>query len=264
MDKIDLEKNMKYIIGNLKMNLLTPAERERYFESFEKEIKNKKIVDAKIIICPPSIHIEAFAKRIATKTVSIGAQNVFWEERGSYTGEISALMAKNFGAQYLIVGHSERRNYFSENAAQMERKVSLALKCGLRVIYCVGETVVERNSGKMQKIIKQQLQEIFQKVPNSKIENMIVAYEPIWSVGSDKVPASDDVLAAKIVIKKQLVEMFGNGGMEKIPVVYGGSVSSRTVLQVCIEPEMDGVLVGRESLIPYEFLKISENINNAN
>jgi len=254
---------MKYIIGNLKMNLLTLAERERYFESFIKEIRDKKFANTKIVLCPPAIHIEEFGKKLAGKTVFIGAQNIFFLVCGSYTGGISVLMVKNFGGDFLIVGHSECRKYFSESIEQMKAKVSLAIKTGLSVVYCVGETSVDRAAGKTHKIIKQQLQEVLGEVPNSKLESMIIAYEPIWSVGSDEVPAGDDVLAAKIVIKKQLVEMFGNGALEKIKILYGGSVSTKTVVDVCLEPEMDGVLVGRESLIPYEFLKIGEQIENA-
>lgn len=255
---------MKYVIGNLKMNLLTPAERERYFESFAKEIKGKKFMDTKVVLCPPAIHMESFVGKLSSKTVQIGAQNVFWEERGSYTGEISASMVKNFGGDFLIVGHSERRKYFSESVEQMKAKASLAIKAGLSMVYCVGESAQERSSGKTHKIIKQQLEDVLGEVPNSKIENIIVAYEPIWAVGSDEIPSSDDVLGAKIIIKKQLVEMFGNGALERIKILYGGSVNSKTVKQICIDPEMDGVLVGRESLIPYEFLKISEIIDDKN
>ena len=146
----------------------------------------------------------------------------------------------------------------------MKAKASLAIKAGLSMVYCVGESAQERSSGKTHKIIKQQLEDVLGEVPNSKIENIIVAYEPIWAVGSDEIPSSDDVLGAKIIIKKQLVEMFGNGALERIKILYGGSVNSKTVKQICIDPEMDGVLVGRESLIPYEFLKISEIIDDKN
>jgi len=105
----------KLVVGNLKMNLLTITERERYFEFFKKKIRKKKITNSQIVLCPPSVHIESFVKKIKSKNVSVGAQNIFWEEKGSYTGEVSAPMVKNLGAEYVILGHSDQRRYFFEN-----------------------------------------------------------------------------------------------------------------------------------------------------
>lgn len=256
--------DMKYIIGNLKMNLLTPAERERYFETFVRELKGKNLSDVSVVLCPPALHLEKFVEKIGQEKVFIGAQNIFWEDRGSFTGEISSLMAKQFGAEYAIVGHSERRDIFGELNATANLKIQAALKNGLIPVYCIGETKKERQSNKTYEVIARQLKEGLAEIPLSKINKVIIAYEPVWAVGSDEVPSADEIMGTKILIKKTVGDMFGLADAEKVCVLYGGSVSSKTVGQVCIEPGMDGVLVGRESLIPMEFLKIAEIINDKN
>lgn len=255
---------MKYVIGNLKMNLLTPAERERYFETFIRELKGKNILDVSVVLCPPALHLEKFVEKIGSEKVSIGVQNIFWEDRGSFTGEISSLMVKQFGVEYAIVGHSERRDIFGESNATANLKIQAAIKSGLSVIYCVGETKNEKNKGNTFEIITKQLKEGLAEVPVSKINKVIIAYEPVWAVGSDEVPSSDEIMSCKILVKKTIGEMFGIADAEKVCVLYGGSVSSKTVGQICTEPGMDGVLIGRESLIPMEFLKIAEIINANN
>lgn len=246
------------------MNLLTPAERERYFETFIRELKGKNLSNVSVVLCPPALHLEKFAEKLMPEKISIGAQNIFWEDRGSFTGEISSLMAKQFGAEYVIVGHSERRDIFGESNATANLKIKAAIKSGLSVIYCIGETKTEKSKGSTFEIITKQLREGLAEIPVSKINKVIIAYEPVWAVGSDEIPSSDEIMSCKILVKKTIGEMFGISDAEKICVLYGGSVSSKTVSQVCTEPDMDGVLVGRESLIPMEFLKIAEIIDDKN
>jgi triosephosphate isomerase len=226
-------------------------------------LKQRKNLSVDIVLCPPAIHLEAFSKKIKNKDVNFGAQNIFWEERGSFTGEISAPMVKAMGASHVIVGHSERRKYFSETNEIANMKIKTALKSGLFPVYCVGETREERESGDIAKVLVSQLKEGLAEVPVTQISSVTIAYEPIWAVGSDNVPTSDEILEVKILLKKTLIEMYGVSAAEKVALLYGGSVKASIVDQVCNEPEMDGVLVGRESLIPQEFLKIAEAINNA-
>jgi triosephosphate isomerase (TIM) len=251
----------KLIVGNLKMNLLTVAERDRYFESFKKELKGKKLSQSAVVLCPPAVHVEAFAKKLKTNSVSIGAQNIFWEERGSYTGEISAAMVKNFGAEFIIAGHSERRRYFGETNAQINAKMKSALKSGLSVILCVGETKEEKAQGKTSDVIVQQIRECLADIPVTKMSKVVIAYEPVWAVGSDVVPASNEIMQAKILIKKTLMVLHSIDCAEKVLILYGGSVKAKTAQQVCVQPEMDGALIGRESLIPREFIEIAEIID---
>jgi triosephosphate isomerase (TIM) len=255
----------KLIVGNLKMNLLTLAERERYFESFKKGMKGKKFVNSHIVLCPPSLHVESFIKKMKQKNVAIGVQNIFWEDRGSYTGEISAPMTKHIGAEYVILGHSDQRRYFNENDEKINLKITAALKSGLKVVLCIGENGEQKKSGDGEKAISDQLQGCLGNISPAKIGNVMVCYEPVWAISSnnpDHLPSTNEIMTAKMLIRKFLVVKYGTRVAEKIKLIYGGSVARRNVEETCIEPEMDGVLVGRESLIPGEFLKIAEIIDN--
>jgi triosephosphate isomerase (TIM) len=254
-------KNMRLIIGNLKMNLLSVDDREKYFELFNKEITGKKINNTEIVLCPPFVHLESF-KKLASKKVRIGAQNMFWEGAGSYTGEISAIMLKNFGCEYVIIGHSERRRYFCENNEEINLKIAAALKANLKSVLCVGETKMERATHQMLGVITKQLKKALAGISRAKLENIAIAYEPVWAVGTDVTPTTHEIMEAKVLIRKILVEIFGKKYAEKVSILYGGSVNSRTVKKLCDDPGMDGALVGRESLLPHEFLKIAEIINS--
>lgn len=260
------------------MNLLSPLEREKYLEIFSSELKGKKLNNSEIILCPPFVHIEAFNKWKGKKIypvksseagspvakfdrVKIGGQDVFSENKGSFTGEISPPMLKGLGCDYVIVGHSERRRYFAEKNEEINLKLMLALKGGLLPILCVGETKIEKENHHTLSVISSQVKEGLFKIGRVKAEQIVIAYEPVWSVGTDEVPTANEIMEARVLIKKILVGMFGKKYAEKVRIVYGGSVNSKTVQQVCVDPGMDGVLIGRESLVPYEFLKIAEIIS---
>lgn len=245
------------------MNLLSIVERERYFALFKKEVKGKKFKNVEIVICPPFVYLESFVENIKSKSVALGAQDMFWEAKGSYTGEISPLMIKNLKAEYIIVGHSERRQYFGESNKTVNLKINSALKNGLMPIVCIGETKNEKDMELTMDVIISQLREGLEDIKRSQLEKIIFAYEPVWAVGSDVVPASNEIMGAKLLIKKILTEKYGAKYVEKTRILYGGSVKSSLVKQVCLEPGMDGVLVGRESLQPHEFVKIGEIINGS-
>ncbi len=251
----------KLIIGNLKMNILSPAQQEQYLNLFKKELTGKKINNCELILCPPAIHLPGFQKA-KIKKIILGAQNMFWEEKGSYTGEISPSMLKNFGCAYAILGHSERRRYFCERDEEVNLKVISALKNGLKPILCVGESKSEKENNQTLSVITRQVKSALEKVSRAKAENLVVAYEPIWSVGTDEIPKSNEVMEARVLIFKILTGLFGTKYAEKVKIIYGGSVSASTAKQTCLDPGMDGVLIGRESLVPYEFIKISGIIND--
>lgn len=238
------------------MNLLSPSEREQYLKTFSKELVGKKLANAEIVLCPPAIHLENFEK-VLRKKVSFGGQNCFWEEKGSYTGEISPLMLKNFGCEYVIIGHSERRKYFEENDQSINQKILASLKSGLSPIICVGETKEERRSGETMRVITRQVKEAFLGVTAGKLEKIVVAYEPIWSVGSDSIPTANETMEAKVLIQKILSQSFPKKYVEKMRIIYGGSVSMKTVKLACVDSGMEGALIGRESLVPREFIKIA-------
>jgi len=250
----------KLVVGNLKMNPVSAIEFDRYLDMLEKELKNKNFEKTEIVICPPAVYLQKLLGR-KFKNVKAGAQDVFWEYQGAYTGQISAGMMKSTGASYAIVGHSERRKYFGENEEIINLKLKAILKNGLNAVLCIGESEEERKKGQTSNVLKKQLKGSLEGISAGKVEYISVAYEPIWAVGTDKFPTADEVLEAKIIIKKALAEIFSAKSMEKIRLLYGGSVKAHCANQVCLDPAMDGVLVGRESLAPYEFVKIAKIID---
>jgi triosephosphate isomerase len=244
----------KIAIANIKMNLLSPAERERYLGSFEKEIGTKKFPNVEIVLCPPFIHLEAF-KKTAHKKIILGAQDVFSEKQGSFTGEISPAMLKNFSCEYVIVGHSERRRFFSENNHEINLKILAALKEGIVPVICIGEN----KDQEMSEVVAEQFRECLEGVSRVKIEKTILCYEPVWAISSnnpDHPPTTNEIMSARLLIKKLLAEKYGLRTAERVRIIYGGSVAPNNVEETCIKSGMDGGLVGRESLTPHEFMKI--------
>jgi len=250
----------KLVIGNMKMNPVSLAEFERYLDALEKETKGKKFERVEIVICPPVVFLQKLLDR-KLKNVIAGVQDVFWEYQGAFTGEISSGMVKAMGASYAIVGHSERRKYFGEGEEIINLKLKAVLKSGMNAILCVGESEEERKRNQTVPILKKQLKGSLSGIGSGKLESVNIVYEPIWAVGSDNLPTSDEILEAKLIIKKALLEMYSLKSIEKIRLLYGGSVKAVLVNQVCLDPAMDGVLVGRESLVPYEIVKIASSVD---
>ena len=251
----------KLVVGNLKMNPVSAIEFERYLDMLGKELKGKEFEKTEIVVCPPIIYLQKLLDR-KFEDVKAGAQDVFWDHQGAYTGQISAGMVKSVGASYVIVGHSERRKYFGENEEAINLKLKAILKNGLHAILCVGESAEERKKNQTPAILKKQIKGSLDGVSPGKLEYIAIAYEPIWAVGTDKIPTSDEILEAKIIIKKNIAELYSPRAVEKIRLLYGGSVKSSCTGQTCLDPAMDGALVGRESLMPHEFVKIAKMIND--
>ena len=251
----------KLVVGNMKMSILSPLEREQYLKLFKKEISGQKFSKTQLVLCPPAVHLESFVKSLGKK-IKVGTQDMFWERQGSYTGEISPAMVKNFGAEYVILGHSERRRYFHETDEDVNLKVMAALKNGIIPIICVGEENQRMNSAT---VISKQLKNCLEGVTSARLENVVVCYEPVWAISSNNPthpPTTNDVMSARLLIKKILVEKYGKKAADKVKVLYGGSVSAAIAKEVCVEAGMDGALIGKESLAPYEFLKIAGIIND--
>ena len=251
----------KLVVGNLKMNPVSLVEFERYLDVLEKELKGKDFEKTEVVICPPAVYLQKLMDR-KIGSVKAGAQDVFWEYQGAFTGQISAGMVKSVGASYVIVGHSERRKYFGENEEIINAKLKAILKSGLNAVLCIGESAEERKRNQTSSVLKKQLKGSLADISVGKLEYISIAYEPIWAVGTDKVPSSDEILEAKIIIKKSIAEMYTAKSAEKIRILYGGSVKSNCAEQVCLDPAMDGALVGRESLQPYELVKIAKMIED--
>jgi triosephosphate isomerase len=245
---------MFYVIGNLKMNMLSSDEAEQYITVLKREIKGRTYKEVQAILCPPFPYLSQFQH--LPQGVSLGAQNVFWEKSGAYTGEVSPLMLKNAGVGAVIIGHSERRGLLGETNEIVKKKVTATLKHLLTPIVCIGETEEERRAEETDRILTLQLHSIFADLSKLQAEKIVIAYEPRWAIGTDTLPTSQEILQVRVLLRKLLTEMFDAETAEKIVVVYGGSVKSAFLGTVSWEAGMDGVLVGRESLFPYEMVKM--------
>jgi triosephosphate isomerase (TIM) len=252
------------VIGNLKMNIVSKVERNNYFKSFRESIRGRKIKETSIVLCPPNIHLETFIKTIKNKNVSFGAQNAYWENAGSFTGKVSSAMVKNIGASYQIAGHSERRTKFGETNEDVNRKIGSAFRNKLIPVMCVGESSVEKEAEETKEVISTQIKEGLEGMSKVKISKMVIAYEPIWSIGSGKVPTGEEIMGVRILIQKILADKFDLTIKQMPRILYGGSVNYRNVKDICLGAGMNGVLVGGESLHPVSFLKIVDVLEENN
>lgn len=241
------------------MNPASAREAAKIFSGIKNAAKNLKGTET--VVCPPFVYLESLSKQKGK--CSIGAQDLFWKEKGSFTGEISPVMLKSFSVSHVIVGHSERRALGEDNAA-VSQKISAALSSGLKAILCVGEKERTDEASHLH-FVANQLKESLSGVPAKSADRIIVAYEPVWAIGEgSKGPAlPEDALEMSIFIKKVLTEIFGKKKAEAAPVLYGGSVDSGNARDFLEKGGMDGLLVGRESLSLKGFsdiLRIADNI----
>lgn len=246
------------LAGNWKMNK-TIDESVALVKELAEKVKG--VDDRDILVCPTYPALKPVADAIAGTNINLGAQNIFWEEKGAFTGEVTAPMIRNLGVEYSIIGHTERRKYFGETDEIANLKIKSCLKNDLLPIYCIGESKEERENGSTKKVVTSQIIEGLEGIPKLKLEKVSIVYDPIWAVGTDVLPTSDEMMGIRILIKKILAEKYGIKAAEKVKILYGGSVKAKNVRQICVEPGMDGVLVGRESLIPSELVKIAEIID---
>lgn len=243
-----------YVVGNLKMNMLSREEVTQYLSVLSREAAQKQYEHVVGVICPSFLYLSQFDN--LPKSIKKGAQNLFPEKSGAYTGEISPLMLKNDGVEYVIIGHSERRRYADETDEIVREKALATIKYYMTPIVCVGETYEDRQRGETESVLISQVQTIFLDLSKSQAEKMIVAYEPRWAIGTDTVPTTQEIFQVRVLLRKFFTEMFDAQTAERIAVIYGGSVKSSLLGSVSFEAEMDGVLVGRESLFPFELVKM--------
>lgn len=239
------------------MNPQTLAEAEELFNSIKKTIEGAKNIE--VVICPPFVYLEKLIVSASAKGyggLAFGSQDCFWENHGAYTGEISPLMLKNLGVEYVIIGHSERRNYLGETDAMIARKVEAAIENGLTPVLCVGETLEQKKKGLAEKIIKEQLENCFR---NSKFHNhIVIAYEPVWAIGTGDDCQPEKALEMIKFIKDILESEFK---VQDSRLLYGGSVDSQDIADYLKYPEIEGALVGGASLKTEEFAKIINEIS---
>ncbi|MDO8565980.1 MAG: triose-phosphate isomerase [Candidatus Moranbacteria bacterium] len=243
-----------YVVGNLKMNILSREEVTQYLSVLKREAENKHYQHVTLVVCPPFLYLSQFDD--LPQGIAKGAQNLFSEKSGAYTGEISPVMLKNDNVEYVILGHSERRRYGGETNEMIRGKILAAIKHHMTPIVCIGETEKERRAEETDRALELQIKTLFSGFSKSQAERVIVAYEPLWAVGTDVVPTTGEILQVRVLLRKLFTEMFDAETAGRIVILYGGSVKSSFLGAVSWEAEMDGVLVGRESLFPYELVKM--------
>lgn len=258
------ESGMKkiYFGSNLKM-YKTIQETTEYLEQLIELTKDIDRDEMELFIIPSYTSLASAAKIKVPKLLELGAQNMFWEESGQFTGEISPVMLNELGMDLVMIGHSERRHVFGETDAQENRKVKSALAHGMKALLCVGETGEEKEYGVSAEVLRTQLKIGFHKVSLEHIPNIWVAYEPVWSIGVNGIPASADY-AEKMqkTIKETLLEIFGEAG-NRIPVLYGGSVNPQNANELIVQPSVDGLFVGRSAWDAGKFNALIRNAMQA-
>ena len=242
----------KVIAGNWKMNML-PNEAIEYIDKLVPLVKDTK---NEVILCVPYTDLFYALLTAQNTNIKIGAQNMHFAEKGAYTGEVSAKMLKSINVEYVIIGHSERRQYFNETDETVNKKIKSAFENGLKPIVCVGETLEERESGKTESIITKQTELALEGLTNEQVENTIIAYEPIWAIGTGNTATSEDANNSIKAIRNKIEELYGKDVAEKVIIQYGGSVKSKNAKELFSMSDIDGGLVGGASLDPEEFSKI--------
>lgn len=218
--------------------------------------------DVDMAVFPPAIHLRKAVELLKNSAIQVGAQNVCWEKSGAFTGEISPAMLKDIGVHTAIIGHSERRQIFLEDDAMINRKLRHALEEGLHPVLCIGETLAEREADTTEKVIARQIGSALQDVSAESVLDVIVAYEPIWAIGTGKTATPEQAQQIHRLIREWLTNDFGEGKAAKIRIVYGGSVKPENALELLEQPDIDGALVGGASLKAESFLAIAAAAGN--
>ena len=242
----------KVIAGNWKMNML-PNEAIAFIEELIPLVKN---TENEVVLCVPYTDLFYSLLTVQGTNIKIGAQNMHYEESGAYTGEVSAEMLKSIGVEYVIIGHSERRQYFAETDETINKKIKTAFRHSLKPIVCVGETLEQREAGKTSEIITNQTKLALEGLTAEQVEKVIIAYEPIWAIGTGKTATSEDANNSIKEIRNKIKEIYGQSTAERVIIQYGGSVKSTNAKELFSTSDIDGGLVGGASLKAEEFSKI--------
>jgi triosephosphate isomerase len=209
-----------------------------------------------IVLCPPFTAIHAMAAALGASGIGTGGQDLFWEPEGAYTGAISAHMLRSAGCSHVLIGHSERRQYFGETDDTVNRKLKAALAAGLKPIVCVGEVIQEREAGLTEEVLRRQCSIAFREISGGQVIPLVVAYEPVWAIGTGKTATPELAGDAHRIIRAQASEAFGVGVAGQMRILYGGSVKPENATLLMSHPEIDGALVGGASLDPKSFAAI--------
>ena len=242
----------KVIAGNWKMNML-PGDTINFIEGIIPLVKD---TENEVILCVPYTDLFYAWHSLEGSNIHLGAQNMHWEESGAYTGEVSPNMLKSVGVEYVIIGHSERRQYFAETDETVNKKIKSALKNDLKPIVCVGETLEQRENGETEKIITTQVEKALKDITKEEVKDIIIAYEPIWAIGTGKTATAEDANNSIKAIRSKVKELYGETTAEEIIIQYGGSVKASNSKELFDTSDIDGALVGGASLKTEEFANI--------
>lgn len=240
------------IAGNWKMNK-TPSEAAVLIDELKPLVKDTQI---EVVVCPPFVCLPIVAEAIKGSNIKLGAQNMHFEEQGAYTGEVSPIMLKELGVEYVIIGHSERRQYFAETDMTVNKKVLKAFSHGLTPIVCVGETLEQREQGITADLVSMQTKIAMGGLTKEQAEKIVIAYEPIWAIGTGKTASAQEANELIGIIRNTIKEMFGQDVSEKVRIQYGGSMKPQNAKELMAMPEIDGGLIGGASLKAQDFASI--------
>ena len=247
----------KIVAGNWKMNM-DLDEGLNLAKSVNDYFRNKPAEKCEVILCTPFIHLAGVSEILKSGKLKAGAQNCASEASGAYTGEVSALMIKSTGAEYVIIGHSERRSYYNEDNSILNRKISLALEAGLKVIFCCGEIKEERESQKHFAVVEKQLAESLFSVSPEDMKYVVIAYEPVWAIGTGLTATPAQAQEMHKYIRNLIKEKYGSTIADNMTILYGGSCKPSNAAEIFSNPDVDGGLIGGASLKKEDFTAIAE------
>ncbi len=249
----------KIIAGNWKM-FKTAPEAAELVAALKKEIGGVTTVD--VVLCPPFVHLQAVVEHCRASMMAVGAQHVYWEDSGAFTGEIAPVMLTSVGVKYVIVGHSERRQFFGETNETVNKRVKAALRSGLKPIVCVGENLAERESGRTFDVIRDHVTGSLAGFTKEDMLKLVLAYEPVWAIGTGKTATAAQAQEVHKFIREILLKTFDQATAEATRIQYGGSVKPDNIAELVAQPDIDGALVGGASLKADSFAALVRNTMN--
>jgi triosephosphate isomerase len=244
---------LPFMAGNWKMNKTT-GEAINLVRELKTAISGVKGVE--VAVAPPFTALYAVCKELEGSSIRLAAQNLYWEEKGAFTGEVSPLMLKEVGCHYVIIGHSERRQFFGETDEMANRRIKAALTQGLKVIFCIGETLKEREEGKTFSVIERQVEDGLKNLSDKEMKNIVIAYEPVWAIGTGKTATPGQAEEVHRFIRGKIEKLYSREVSEEIRIQYGGSVTPENIKGLMEQANIDGALVGGASLKAESFSKI--------
>lgn len=238
------------IAGNWKMHK-TAAEAVQFVERIKEQVQG---TDVEVVLCTPYTLLHPVKEAIQGTNIKLAAQNMHWEDQGAYTGEVSPIMLKELDVEYCIIGHSERRQYFNETDETVNKKILAALKHDIKPIVCVGETLEQREKGQTDSLVKDQVLKAFAGVPSERVPEIVIAYEPIWAIGTGKTATAEQANEVIYKIREVIRDLYGEEICTEIRIQYGGSVKPSNIEEIMNQEDIDGALVGGASLKPDDFV----------